>query len=435
MKQLNREQVLKTFNENKELIESRYLDGIEKYRKGTFTIKVDKFIGKKIIIKQKTHKFLFGCNAFMLDSFEDTDKEIIYKEKFANVFNQAVVPFYWIDLEPKEGHLRFDRNSEPIYRRPSPDLVLEFCKEYNIEPKGHCLCWNWANPEWLNKYSTEEKKIKLEKRFKEISERYKDKIPSFDILNESASNYNYGRKILFDNYDEYALKLGKKYFKNNRKILNETNEALWEDFHTCGKYIPFNMQLKEFIKKKLAIDEIGIQFHIFRTEDELMNKSFDMFLNAIDHIDLLELLNEYNLPMHISEITIPSYANKIKSNEEIQAELLEYFYKIWFSTKNMKSIVWWNLVDGYAAHAPRNTYEGENYYGGGLLHYDMSEKPAYKVLDRLINKEWKTNIEDTIKGKTYTFRGFYGDYEIIVDGLSYLVSLSKDNIKISLNKK
>ena len=39
----------------------------------------------------------------MIESFEDSEKEKIYKEKFAKVFNQAVVPFYWSDLERNEG--------------------------------------------------------------------------------------------------------------------------------------------------------------------------------------------------------------------------------------------------------------------------------------------------------------------------------------------
>ena len=88
--------------------------------------------------------------------------------------------------------------------------------------------------------------------------------------------------------------------------------------------------------------------------------------------------------------------------------------------------MWWNAVDGYAAYAPRNTWEGENYYGGGLLRYDMSEKPSYRVLDELINREWKTNLESEVFGNEYSFKGFYGEYEIIADGKKYNVKLDKD---------
>ena len=40
-----------------------------------------------------------------------------------------------------------------------------------------------------------------------------------------------------------------------------------------------------------------------------------------------------------------------------------------------------------------------------------SEKPVYRVLDELINKEWRTNLTAQASG-SFSFVGFYGDYEI-----------------------
>ena len=412
---MNRELVLESFIKNKDVLDKRNNEGIEKYRKGDFTLKFNNVCDKTVTIRQKKHKFLFGSTAFMLNSFEKEEKEPIFKERFANLFNQAVVPFYWSDLEPTEGKVRFRKDSENIYRRPAPDIVLEFCKEYGIEPKGHCLTWNGFVPDWLAKYSPEERKKILERRFKEIADEYADKIPSFDVVNESASNYNRGRKVLFENYDEFGLYLGGKYFPNNIKILNETNTAIWTNYTTEGKYMSFNMQLKEFVAKKLPIDEIGLQYHIFIRSEE-METDIDIrkaFLDVPSMLEILDIFDAYGFPMHISEITIPGSGQK-QENEEIQAYLVEQLYKTWFATRNMKSIVWWNMVDGYAAYAPLGTNEGENRCGGGLMRFDMTEKPSYKVLDRLINKEWKTKLEVKVTDNEYKFRGFYGDYEIVV---------------------
>jgi len=422
-----REKVLKSFIENKEKLERRNNEGIEKYRKGDFTLKFSKEV-KKVKIEQKKHKFLFGSTAFMINSFEKPEKEDKFKELFANIFNQAVVPFYWSDLEPEEGKVRFDRDSENIYRRPAPDLVIDFCKEYGIEPKGHCLVWNGFVPEWLGKYNAEQKKKILERRFKQIAERYGDVIPSFDIVNESASNYRRGKDVLFEGYDEFGLELGGKYFKNNIKILNETNEAIWRDYVTEGKYMSFNMQLKEFIRKGLPFDEIGLQYHIFDEAASFENN--ERYLNADYMMEILDIFDAYDYPMHISEITIPSYTGRIPQNEEIQAEITEILYKTWFATKNMKSIVWWNMVDGYAAYAPLGSEEGENRQGGGLVHFDMTKKPAYDTLDRLINKEWKTKLDVCPVGDEVSFRGFYGEYEIEAETVNgtekYTVSLDEN---------
>ena len=105
MKTLNREIVLKSYLEHKDVIDRYVENGIEKYRKGDFTLKFSEGGKKKIKITHKKHSFLFGTTAFMLDSFEKPEKEAEYKKLFANLFNQAVVPLYWSDLEPEEGKL------------------------------------------------------------------------------------------------------------------------------------------------------------------------------------------------------------------------------------------------------------------------------------------------------------------------------------------
>jgi GH35 family endo-1,4-beta-xylanase len=243
--------------------------------------------GQKVTVKQKKHAIYFGTTAFMLGIFEKPEKEIQYKEAFANLFNQAVVPFYWSDFEPQEGHLRMRTDSEFIYRRPAPDTCLEFCSEYGIEPKGHCLTWNNFVPKWLEAYSPEERKEILERRFKEIADEYALKIPSFDIVNESASNYRFGAQRLFENYDEYGLQLGEKYFPDNIKILNETNEAIWRDYYTEGKYMAFNMQLQEFIRRGIPFDEIGLQYHIFNTTEEMENPTVrNTYLDAESMLEI-----------------------------------------------------------------------------------------------------------------------------------------------------
>ena len=53
----------------------------------------------------------------------------------------------------------------------------------------------------------------------------------------------------------------------------------------------------------------------------------------------------------------------------------------------------------------------ENAFYAGLLREDCSEKPAYKALDELINKEWHTKIDVNVS-RRLNFAGFYGDYDI-----------------------
>ena len=106
---------------------------------------------------------------------------------------------------------------------------------------------------------------------------------------------------------------------------------------------------------------------------------------------------------------------------------------MWFSYPNTQQIIYWNLVDGYAyGTTPGDMSSGENYYRGGLLRFDMSEKPAYKRLKQLITQTW--NTEETISancGKA-SFRGFYGQYEVTADGKTYTVDFDEDGKEICL---
>ena len=101
----------------------------------------------------------------------------------------------------------------------------------------------------------------------------------------------------------------------------------------------------------------------------------------------------------------------------------------------MESVVYWNVVDGYAYLAePGDFSAGQNRLAGGLMHFDMTPKKALIELDKLFNEEWNTS-ETLTSDKTgkCSFKGFYGNYEvqIISNGKSYtkVLTLSKNKSK------
>ena len=96
-------------------------------------------------------------------------------------------------------------------------------------------------------------------------------------------------------------------------------------------------------------------------------------------------------------------------DEDLQKEITENLFRLWFSSPNVEAIIWWNLLDGTA-------FENEDEYKGALLRLDMSEKPVYDLLDNLINKEWKTQTEVNVSSDgTFKFRGFYGEYKMTAE--------------------
>ena len=267
--------ILKAFRDNKRFMEDRIQSGIEAHRKGyaRFTV-VDQegkpVKGVQLKISQKTHDFRFGCNLFMLDELEMEEKNQTYKERFCQLFNLATLPFYWADLEPKEDQLRFEKDSPKVYRRPAPDLCLEFCKEQGIEPKLHCLNYDQWSPAWLSTDTPTVKKY-LDKRIARIAERYADKIPSMEVINETLLEEVYyddrHSTAFFQEKDvvEWSFEHARKYLPANELIINEATRGAWEEFHYNRS--AYYMQIERALAKGASIDAIGMQFHSFFTRE------------------------------------------------------------------------------------------------------------------------------------------------------------------------
>jgi hypothetical protein len=140
----------------------------------------------------------------------------------------------------------------------------------------------------------------------------------------------------------------------------------------------------------------------------------------------LDTYGSFAKPIHISEIGIPSQISD-EIDEDLQAKAVENLYKVCFSHKNVEGLVWWNLPDDGVLTQKRAT---ENLPSTGLLDADYHEKKAYQVLNGLINNKWRTNLTVSSQEKSYiTFRGFYGMYDIYVNGKKVGdLHLSKDGL-------
>jgi len=390
----------------------------------------------KIKLIQKSHEFRFGANIFMLDELETEEKNEKYKEYFSDVFNMATLPFYWDTLEPVRGAPRYAKDSPKVYRRPSPDLCIEFCEKHGIEPREHALAYDVFFPKWLYDANVDKVKLELERRYAEISKRYADKIPTIEVTNEME--WQTGKTAFYDepNFVEWCFKLAEKHFPNNQLVINEHTGLAWKD--KCRATDKYYAYIEANMLKGARIDAIGMQYHLFnKREDEYKETRLTLSPEMLyRHMDLY---SNFEKPLQITEVTVPAYS-WAREDEEIQAELIEKLYSIWFSHPNVEQIIYWNLVDGYAYFWDPDPEKikasqgdmtlGENYYYGGLLRFDLSPKPAYFKIKELLQKRWHTEVElVTDKNGRAEFRGFYGDYSAVISSSEKVIST-----KISLSK-
>ena len=413
---LNR--IFEDFINQADYMNGRIAEGTEKYRKGdaeiTITAEGKPCEGAKVTYKHKKHEFKFGANCFMIDEMETEEKNKAYKENFAKAFNLATVPFYWRDLEPTKGQPRYAADSPKIYRRPAPDLCINYCKENGIEPKLHCLNYDIFGPAWYRDKKADEQKVLLEAHMAEIAERYADIIPDIEVTNEHWWELHHASDFYTkEDYVEWSYKTADKYFPKNNLIINDGPDITWwAPYRGCIERQAYYLLIERALAKGCRIDKIGMQYHIWDYKKDMYENTRTIF-NPERLYAQMDAYGKLAPELQVTEITLPAKGNA-PEDEEYQAEILEKLYRIWFSHPNMQAVIYWNLVDGYAHRAePGDMTAGENVHYGGLINFDSTPKKAYYKLLDLVHREWSTSGEALCdKDGKLGFRGFYGDYEV-----------------------
>ena len=424
--------------------------------------------GKEIKVEQISHDFIFGAHIFNYEQLGTTERNERYKELYGTLFNSATIAFYWKQLELQEGRLRFEpewRDSEffwnncqqpwlePHWRRPPTDPVVNFCLSKGIRLHGHTLTWGsnrWQTPDWLiaelpeqfrknatlqrdpkngtvlsealnapfRNMSAEEMadampeyterlNVLMAKRIMEIAIRYGDKIDSWDVVNESATDFGLknmipGSKICKSWYGPMPGDYTYRSFKIAEGVLPEKAKLNINDYNLSDDYLN---QVNDLRQRGCKIDIMGAQMHLFdpqTCQDIADGKSTRQSPEEV--LSTMELLGKAGLPIHLSEITITAPGGDRKG-EIIQAEIARNLYRLWFSIKPMMGITWWNVVDDCGAPGEPSV--------SGLFTRNMEPKLSYFALDELINKEWRTNLvckaDNNVK---IAFRGFRGNYRL-----------------------
>lgn len=383
-------------------------EGIERNRKGEVTLRVVDAAGKPVAgaslaLRQTSHDFLFGCNAFVLGQLGTPERNRRYEELFTRICNFATVPIYWKGTEPRQGELRYQEGCEDIWRRPPVDRFIPFGKKYGLTLKAHPMLWHEHNPDWLPK-DPEALKALYRKRFRELSGRYAKEIAIWEVTNESTGCHTTYPLFSEDRaYVAWALREAAPLFgAENRLMIN--------DFTQFNERLPaenaYYKQLKGLLDQGARIQGIGLQFHLW-FEPKLMERHLagERYLPA-RLLEVYDAFAAFGRPLYITEITVPAPAGP--GGEAAQADVLRNLYRLWFSAPAMAGVTYWNLGDSMA-------HDKENTAAAGLVDKEMNPKASYRALEELVTRTWRSRAEGvTGADGTLRFRGFYGAYEVAV---------------------
>ncbi len=270
------------------------------------------------------------------------------------------------------------------------------------------MAWNYADPSWIPADADEIHRLQMA-RIDDCVRCFAGLIDRWDVVNE-ATDYHRAEfaeraapkyTAMWKQFGQIAMP--RECFVHARQA-NPQGVFLINDYRTDPGYERVIEQLVDEKGRRLY-DVIGIQSH--------------MHGGAWSNRQIWKVCHEFarfGVPLHFTETTILSGErvwDKPRDNrwpstaegEAYQAREAARFYTMLFSHPAVTAITWWDFSDLYAwKNAP-----------AGLLRKDMTPKPAYEALQRLIKGKWwtRTQLQGGADGSA-GFRGFLGDYRVTV---------------------
>jgi len=373
---------------------------IEKHRQADVVVTVVDAAGKpvpgaKVTVEQTRHAFLFGCNLYRWGKLPDEKLEAAYRRQFAELLNYATLGFYWASYERNQG----EPNHE--YTRQA----AQWCREHGITTKGHPLAWNYADPGWLPDDPQQIRRLQMA-RIEDCVSRFAGLIDRWDVVNEVT---HFDRPSFLQRAPKHTgmwQKVGQMEF--TRECFAHARKAgpkatlLINDYRTDPPYERVIEQLVDENGRRMY-DVIGIQSHMHG--GTWTNRKI---------WDVCQRFSRFGVPLHFTETTILSGQRgwqrprpwvSTPQGEAYQAREAVRFYTMLFSHPAVEAITWWDFSDNGA-------WQGAP---AGFLRKDMTPKPVYDELKKLIKGKWWTTASlRTGDDGSVRLRGFFGDYQVTV---------------------
>jgi endo-1,4-beta-xylanase len=365
---------------------------IEKHRKAEVTVKVVDRQGKPVAgaqveVAQTRHAFLFGCNIFPLFSYQGEMHEK-YGSQFAALLNYATLAFYWGAYEPERGRKG----------RQEQERIARWCQQRGIATKGHPLVWHTVYPQWAPNEVDEVKPLLLE-RIREIVSQFKGLIDRWDVVNEATEP-----NMPVNGVSNWIQRDGSVAMVSEcLTCAREANPKAFLLYNDWYIQPPYEKLAEELVRRNAPVDAFGLQSHMHRGEWPLERAW-----------QICETYARFGKPLHFTEVTVlsgqhgwelPRPWRTTPEGEARQADYVEKFYTILFSHPAVEAITWWDFMDGGWQGAP-----------AGLVREDLTPKPVYHRLMRLIKGKWwtKETVRTNARGEA-KLRGFLGDYQVTVN--------------------
>jgi endo-1,4-beta-xylanase len=237
------------------------------------------------------------------------------------------------------------------------DLIVDFAQEQGMEMRGHTLLWHHTSwfPDWINNHDfgsrpgTEAERM-LTEHVRTLVERYRGRIYSWDVVNETIDEAGRFRETALSRH------LGEEVIDLAFHIAKEADpdaELLYNDYMSWEAGYERQqegvLRLLERLKSRgVPIDGLGVQSHIgsgnydFSTGfDTAREDTWRAFLDDVVSLDLSLSITEFD----VHDKNLPA---DIETRDREVAELARRYLDIMFSYPQTKDILVWGMADHYS---------------------------------------------------------------------------------------
>ncbi|HEX2335829.1 MAG TPA: endo-1,4-beta-xylanase [Hyphomicrobiaceae bacterium] len=301
-----------------------------------------------------------------------------YAEALVEECNVAVLEgqMQWPAIEPQFGQLDFK----------GADQGEAWARAHGIPLRGHNLISAHVVPDWLKRRSTEDVRAQLEWHVMALASRYKDKIHTWDVVNEAIdcrSNIGgpegFRRGVFYDvlgpSYIDLAFRTARAADPAARLAYNDNRYELAGEETVQRRRATLSI-LRGLQERGVPLDVFGTQSHLMAGLDYDF-PGLQVFLHQV---------GELGLEIHVTELDVSDQLlpADIATRDRAVADLTRTFMDAVLAVPAVKAVLTWGLTDRYSVLNTKKTYKRKRTDGvqsrGLPLDSELRRKPMWEAI-------------------------------------------------------
>ncbi|CAH1253936.1 Hypp1279 [Branchiostoma lanceolatum] len=303
-----------------------------------------------------------------------------YTDWFFDNFNWGVIgnKMKWKSVEWVEGR--------PDWSEADP--AIDMMESRGVPIRGHCLSWAVDDhvPNWLRNSPSADVQQKLFSRIDNAVSRYRGRVAHWDVNNEMLHGNFFERKT---GSRQIRYNMFRSVKENDPNVVPFLND--FQIINSGASTQAYVDQINELLDNGAPVEGVGVQCHFPKRPDPVMIKS------------RLDKVATAGLPIWVTELDV----NEPDVLE--RAAGLEDSLRVAFSHPAVEGIMLWGFWNETHWKPHASLVDGDN--------FEINE--AGRRWRQLVFNDWRTNLSLTDgtltpEGKAFDFRGFHGDYDIVI---------------------